>query len=78
MSLEWDCVGAAVGNETLREVGNGGVVVWMWWFDGEGIAEVFMEGIDEGCCKVVWGEVGLEIPRKDMGNIEGKVVADAV
>ncbi len=36
------------------------------------------EGIDEGCCKVVGGEVGFKIPRKDVGNLGDKVVADAV
>ncbi len=67
-----------MGKEKLREVGDGGVVVWIWWVDGECIVEVSREGVDEGCCEVLWGEVRFIIPRKDMGNLGGKVVADTV
>ncbi len=62
----------------MHEVGDGCVVVLMWLVDGEGIAEVFGEGIDEGCGEVVCGEVGFEISRKDVGNLGGEVVADTV
>ncbi len=62
----------------MHVVGNGGVVVWMWWVDGEGTAEVSREGVDEGCCKVMWGEVGLAIPGEDVSNLGGKVVAETV
>ncbi len=59
-----------VGKDELCEVGNGGIVVCMWMVDGEGIAEVFREGIDEDCGKVVWGKVGFKISRKDVGILE--------
>ncbi len=40
--------------------------------------EVPGEGVDEGCCEVVRGEVGFKIPRKDVGNLRGNVVKNAV
>ncbi len=50
----------------------------MWLVDGEGIVEVSREGVDEGCGKVMWGEVGFETSRKDVGNLKEFVVADTV
>ncbi len=67
-----------MGKEELHEVGDGGGVVWMGWDDGEGIVEVSWEGVDEGCGKVVRGEVRFEISRKDVGNRREFVVADTV
>ncbi len=67
-----------VGKDELCEVGNGGIVVCMWMVDGEGIAEVFREGIDEDCGKVVWGKVGFKISRKDVGDLGEFVVADTI
>ncbi len=46
--------------------------------DGEGIVEVSGEGVDEGCGKVMWGEVRFEMSGKDVGNLRGKVVVDTV
>ncbi len=62
----------------MHEVGNGGVAVCMWVVDGECIAEVSGEGVDEGCCKVLWGEVRFEMSRKYAGNLQCEVVVDAV
>ncbi len=62
----------------MCEVGDGGIIVWMWWVDGEGTAEVSRECCDEGCGMDMWGEVGFKIPRKDVGDLRGNVVADAV
>ncbi len=39
----------------LHEGGNGGGGLWAEGIDGEGIAEVSREGVDESCGKVGWG-----------------------
>ncbi len=62
----------------MCKVGNGGVMVWVEWVDGEGITEASLEGIGEGCGKVMCGKVGFKISGKDMGECGEFVKADAV
>ncbi len=53
-------------------------MVCMWVGDGECVAEVSREGVDEGCGKVAWGEVRFEMPGKHVGDLGCKVESDAV
>ncbi len=62
----------------LHEGSNGGVGVWAEGIDGEGVAEVFGEGVDESCDKVGWGQVGFKISWEDVGEYGELVEGDAV
>ncbi len=65
-----------VKKEETCEVCKGGMVKGLWWVDGEGIAKMTWEGVDESCCEIVGKEVGFIIPGEDVGNLGGNVVAD--
>ncbi len=67
-----------VGKEKRREVGDGHVSVRARVGNGECIAEVSRKGIDECGCKFMWGEVGFEVSREDLCNLQEDVELDAV
>ncbi len=66
-----------MGKEKLHEVSKGHVGAWAGQGDGEGIAEVSREVVDECSRKFMWGEVRFEVSGEDLYNLGNDVELDA-